>query len=177
MKPKEIEEKGIEVFRSYVKEAYPNSKIDDKHKGRCGYDLELTINGKTYYVEIKASTSKNIPSNIRFTHQTISTMYEKRILRNLIVVCVYNIGRGGGAKFKFFRFGDIPQKHIHVEPHFIIQPNDVQRNNNDDVIVKDLEKVIRRVDNSQATQYDNIKDVLNSKVCEHMKLDCLHGEE
>lgn len=155
---KEIETLGTEAFKERLIILYGNNFeiIDDiRNKGsvsnKYGCDLIIKINGITYYIELKTSGNSKIPTNIRFTHQTLSKMYQEGILQNLIVVCVYNLKElkegTGKAKFKFFKFGKM--NDIKIEPHFIIQSKTIAENSNssdndfinsfNDVLISDAE--------------------------------------
>ena len=127
---KQIEDKGIEAFRKYLLENCKISEaniIDIRNKGRqqgekkLGCDIIVKHGSQNYYFEIKASLKTC--SNMRFTHQTISTMRNKSLLSDMRVVFVYNLRNGiEKADFLFFRFGDIPENKILVEPRFIVKP-------------------------------------------------------
>ena len=127
---KQIEELGLTVLRRHLVDrlGVADEDIEDtRNKGRTtgqlGCDLILHYDGSEHYIEMKAF-SREIPTNIRFTHQTIASFYEGGLLQNLLVALVYNLESWDEcAKVQFFRFGDVPEptKNILVEPHFIIQ--------------------------------------------------------
>jgi hypothetical protein len=128
--PKRIEADGLLALRRYLNSRLhiaETALVDTRNKGRTaarlGCDLEFQHNGETYYLELKAFSSRTVPTNIRFAHQTIASFHEAGILDRLIVAIVYNLIDGvDAARFLFFRLGSVPVDAIFVEPHFLIQP-------------------------------------------------------
>jgi len=175
MNTKEIEKKGYKAFEEYVKDRYPNAELKaimnkGKAENKYGCDAIMTLDGEKHFIELKASTNTGLVSNIRFTHQTLATMYNADVLSKMIVVYVYNLGKSGEPQFKFFRFGDFSQKTIVIEPHFIIQLNKSDKNKSKEFgesspIKNDLEDVLRA-----SLQSHDVSKLFDSKVSEHMKL-------
>ncbi|HVM62904.1 MAG TPA: hypothetical protein VMV72_18730 [Verrucomicrobiae bacterium] len=126
---KQIEEDGLKVLRRHLIErlGVSESDIEDTRNkgntaGKLGCDLVLQHESNEYYIEMKAF-SREVPTNIRFTHQTVASFHEEGLLHQLLVALVSNLEAGAEcAKVQFFRFGDVSAKDILVEPHFIIQP-------------------------------------------------------
>ena len=174
MNTKEIEQRGFEALKAYMEQHFksPKVKIDDirnkkQNKKQYGCDLVITIDGKEYYIELKASLKDSLPTNIRFTHQTIATMHNAGILQDMILAYVYNldVDEGKKPKFKFLRFGDLKVKDIRVEPHFLIQPKRIEPP------MKDYLKSTMAV----STTRNDISLVFATRVSDHMKID--HGTE
>jgi len=178
MNTKEIEIQGYKAFEDYLNKFY-SGRFDieacmnkGQHSEIVGCDAILKLDGKDekYYIELKASTSARLVSNIRFTHQTLATMKNAGVIDKMIVVYVYNLGRDEEPKFKFFRFGDFPQDKIVVEPHFIIQLNKSAKNVSNEFEggspIKDkLDDVL-----SANLQPNDISKLFETKVSQHMKL-------
>jgi hypothetical protein len=179
MNTKEIEQRGFEALKAYIEQHFLSHKvkIDDirskkQNKKQYGCDLVITIDGKEYYIELKASLMSSLPTNIRFTHQTIATMHNAGRLQNMILAYVYNldVDEGKKPKFKFLRFGDLDVDDILVEPHFIIQPKRIERKTNklaqntpmkDDLVL------------TESTTGNDISSILATRVSDHMKIDHL----
>jgi hypothetical protein len=132
---KEIEERGIVALRRYLcsRLRLSDDQIRDVcNKGRStpslGCDLTVQYAGTTQYIELKAYSAPRLPANIRFTHQTIASFHEAGLLGRLIVSVVYNLKNGvDAARFLLFRLAALPPSAIIVEPHFLIQPIDFER--------------------------------------------------
>jgi hypothetical protein len=176
MNTKEIEKLGLQALEEYLRHEFSDrvELSDIRNAGniekKFGCDLILKIDDKAYFTELKASLATGLPTNIRFTHQTLATMYNAGVLHNMIVVFVYNLAEGlANAKFKFFRFGDFKPDQIIVEPHFIVQPiqtiNKAEASGTESPIKDSLGAVLA----ADSEQYD-IGEVFQSKVSDHMKL-------
>lgn len=76
-------------------------------------DAVLEYEGRTYHIEIKAS-SKKVGHNIRFTHQTVT----KAVGKDVIVALVSDV-ETGSPSFEFFKLSDVVQD-LCVEPHFLV---------------------------------------------------------
>lgn len=116
---KAIELKGCEALERYVAEYLPGATLmRTMNKGRGASDgmadAILTLDGKTFHIEIKASSGK-AGTNVRFTHQTIS----KALGHDLIVALVEQVAEPEKTSLSFFRLGEV--KTLGVEPHFIVQ--------------------------------------------------------
>ena len=150
---KQIEENGLKALRRHLIErlGVSESDIEDTRNkgntaGKLGCDLVLQYESGKYYIELKAFSSPELPTNIRFTHQTIASFHEKELLGQLVVALVYNLASGvERAEVRFFRFGDVPADKILVEPHFIIQ----------------REQLCPRKQQSPGLLHTNVNDVLN----------------
>ena len=126
---KQIEEDGLKALRRHLIErlGVSESDIEDTRNkgntaGKLGCDLVLQYKSGKYYIELKAFCSPELPTNIRFTHQTIASLHEGGLLSQLVVALVYNLASGvERAEVRFFRFGNVPADKILIEPHFIIQ--------------------------------------------------------
>jgi len=180
---KQIEDFGTKAFEEMIKRSYGDrctSYADIRNKGKAsknknegvlelpGCDVILSIDGTEYHIELKTSGNSKLPTNIRFTHQTISKMTNSLILKDLIVVCVYNLKEGKDkAKFKFFKFGKINK--IQVEPHFIIQKKNlpVDSESDNDSFEKSFNEVRQATTISDESSYEKL---FNSMVREHMNL-------
>ncbi|MCK4390618.1 MAG: hypothetical protein KAV83_10340 [Desulfobacterales bacterium] len=160
MNPKKMEPLGLKALKGYLVD---HLGISDEHildvrnsgkkENRVGCDLILKLNGKKIFMELKASGNDDLPTNIKFTHQTIASMYNEGILQDLVVAYVYNLNQGmNNAKFKFFRFGDIPVERIYVEPHFIVQPKALLRE--------------QRGGDSRIYLHDDINSLLNAELAD-----------
>jgi hypothetical protein len=133
MNTKEIEVAGMQALDIYFEHKGFNKPTWMTNKGcnnlikseelPVGCDAIINSNNVKIYLELKASESAKLPTNIRFTHQTIATMHNAGFIADMIVAYVYNLKEKNNPKFKFFRFGNIPVDEIIIEPHFIIQPN------------------------------------------------------
>jgi|GEM_PF-2659853 len=176
MSTKDIEKMGTEAFIDKIKTLLGNDyDLDDiRNKGQkatnLGCDLILTVHGKEYFIELKTSKKSKLPPNIRFTHQTLSKMHNNNILKDMIVVFVYNLENGKeNAKFIFHKFGDIDAKNIIVEPHFIIRSKHIlaQVIPNDDSFRSELENVICSTPKANETNY---REIFDKKVNEWMSL-------
>lgn len=176
MNTKKIEESGFRAFKLHIETLFGSDRVefkDFRNKGKIenqyGCDLILTLDGKKYFIELKASLSKGLPTNIRFTHQTLAKMYNKNILQEMIVVYVYNLEGPGKPEFKFFRFGEFHSDEIYVEPHFIIQPKQINKkaeaNGKESPIKNSIEEVM-----TSTSKRHNIGDVFNKKVSDCMQL-------
>ena len=178
---KQIEKLGTDAFKDKMISLY-GDKCDIKNienKGKAsnkpkvdekspGCDLVLSMDGIKYYIELKTSGNSKLPTNIRFTHQTISKMTDPYILKDLIVVCVYNLKEGKDkAKYKFFKFGEI--NDIKVEPHFIIQSRNLPKDSesDDDSFEKSFNEVRKATTISGESSYEQL---FNTMVREHMYL-------
>jgi len=126
MNTKDIEKEGLKVLKKYLC-AQGFHIITDCIEYGC--DLIATKDGRKYYIELKAAANAS-PTNLRFTHQTISKMGEKKELKNLIVAHAYNLF-SGKPNIKFFKISC--SAHLFVEPHFIIQPHKQQNLLYDDI--------------------------------------------
>lgn len=124
MNTKDIEKEGLNALREYLCAKGFSVSTDCREHG-C--DLIASKDGKKYYIELKACASAS-PTNLRFTHQTISKMGNE--LKNLIVAHVYNLS-SGKPSIKFFKISR--STHLFVEPHFVIQPNSQQNLLCDDI--------------------------------------------
>ncbi|SRR6266404_889241 len=118
---KDIESKAYEHLERYVAQHLPGAKLrDERHKGRgkgtAIGDAVLEYQGKSTHIEIKSSESKTLPTNLRFTHQTISSAQGE----HLIVALVWNLKNGETPNIGFFNLGSV-QRKIVIEPHFIVQ--------------------------------------------------------
>jgi hypothetical protein len=173
MNTKQIEQQGVQALRTYVEKKFgATAKIEDiRNKGnlgkKYGCDLILSVHNRRYYIELKSSLGKDLPTNIRFTHQTVAKMHEAGELPEMIVAFVYNLADGPTtAKFMFFRFGDFTPEEILVEPHFIIQPKQIIKKGSEDQRIREsLEEVLM----SSPGGHD-IEKVFGTPVKEHMKL-------
>ena len=178
MNTKEIEKLGIQAFSEYLSNKYSgstfaiqdisNSKLESKN---LGCDLIVNLDGEELYIELKSSTLNNLPTNIRFTHQTIATMYNAGILSKMIVVYVYNLSNGPeNAKFKFFRFGSFKPEQIFIEPHFIIQPKQTiklsKESQSECPIKDDLDLILQ-----QKKAEQDIGKIFKTQVSDHMKIE------
>jgi len=178
MNTKEIEKLGIQALSKYLSKKYShrkltirdirNSKLKTKN---IGCDLIVNLDDEELYIELKASKSNNLPTNIRFTHQTIATMYNAGILAKMIVVYVYNLSKGPeAAKFKFFKFGSFKPEQIFIEPHFIIQPKQTIRLSTESQIECPIKDDLDLVLQQDKTDQD-IGKIFKTLVSEHMKLE------
>jgi hypothetical protein len=126
---KQIEETAFAELRKYVELNWPGCRLEDaRNKGQSTRvaigDALLTLpipDGRCFDIELKSSRSPVLPTNLRFTHQTISSA----LGRDLIVALVWNIDVA--PKITFFRLGD-KQNEIIVEPHFIVQAKHINQN-------------------------------------------------
>jgi hypothetical protein len=162
MNTKDIENVGLDALEEYLRAHFGPENVtfkDVRNAGKAekvyGCDLILTLSGKEYYMELKASEAKSLPTNIRFTHQTLATMYNAKVLDRMIVAFVYNLAHGvQKARFKFFRFGDFPSEDIYVEPHFIIQPARILKKAKQSALESPIKEDLKDVLNSQPCGYD-----------------------
>ena len=173
MNTKEIEQLGLQALRIYFEREYGVERFtieDIRNSKNLGCDLRIILDGKELFIELKASKNKSLPTNIRFTHQTIATMYKANIIGQMIVAFVYNLSEGiDSAKFKFFRFGDFQPTQIFVEPHFIIQPKQTIKNAEKLKIPTPIKETLNELLDSEESNY-NIGELFESKVSTHMKL-------
>lgn len=124
MNTKDIEKEGLSVLKDYLcAQGFQVSTDCIKY----GCDLIASKEGQKYHIELKASAGAS-PTNLRFTHQTISKMGSE--LKNLIVAHVYNLSSGKPC-IKFFKISS--SRNLFVEPHFIIQPHSQQNLLCDDI--------------------------------------------
>jgi len=88
-------------------------------------DAILEYDGRSFDIEIKV-IGKAIPTNIRFTHQTVSKSRGK----DLIVALIYNFDEHFDepekTEVRFFRLGSVASS-LQVEPHFIVQKGDLSK--------------------------------------------------
>jgi hypothetical protein len=97
MNTKQIEQQGVQALRTYVEKKFgATAKIEDiRNKGnlgkKYGCDLILSVRNQRYYIELKSSLGKDLPTNIRFTHQTLAKMHKAGLLPEMIVAFVYNL--------------------------------------------------------------------------------------
>lgn len=146
MNTKNIEKEGLRILKEYLCAKRFHVFTDCREYG-C--DLIASRDGKKYYIELKASTSS--PTNLRFTHQTISKMGKE--LKNLIVAHVYNLS-SGKPSIKFFKISS--SVYLFVEPHFIIQPHkqqnllydDIDSAINSDVNIMHWQKIEKTIENT-----------------------------
>ena len=101
---KEIEELGLKALRKYTNKRFPGSTFEvcnnkGNKRNRGIGDAILTMSeGAEYHIELKASAGSSLPTNIRFTHQTIMAAQNRRLL----VAYVYNLQIK--PKFLFFNY-------------------------------------------------------------------------
>lgn len=120
---KDKESEGIKWLQKRIKEMLPKASFHQTaNKGRDTKrndiaDAILTYEGKQFPMEIKV-IGKSIPTNIRFTHQTMT----KALGKDLIVALIYNFDNSEKTGVKFFRFWSLAKANcILIEPHFIVQ--------------------------------------------------------
>ena len=167
---KQIEEIGFNALRHHLIEhlGVSDGDIEDmRNKGgttcKPGCDLVFRHGGRKYYVEMKAFSSSEIPTNIRFTHQTIASFHKGELLNELLVALVYDLAADPlHAKVRFFRFGDVAAEKILVEPHFIIQQQVLR-----EPVVLLHENVIDVLGSSKNLQ--DLNALFNSPVRQHMR--------
>jgi len=117
--PKDLERHAFALLKEKLERELPGSTLrDTTNKGRAGQnedvaDAELKYEGRTYHIEIKAS-SKAVGYNIRFTHQTICNAIGKDL-----IVALISYLETPNPVFEFFRLSEVADK-IGVEPHFYI---------------------------------------------------------
>ena len=114
MNTKNIEKEGLRVLKEYLCAKGFRVSTDCR---KYGCDLIASKDATKYYIELKACCTAS-PTNLRFTHQTISKMGKE--LKNLIVAHVYNLS-SESPSIKFFKISC--STHLFIEPHFIIQPH------------------------------------------------------
>ncbi len=176
MNTKEIERLGFQALKKYLEREFGDRAVlrDIRNAGnkekKFGCDLILKLDDQEYFLELKASQARGLPTNIRFTHQTLATMYNAGVLHKMIVVFVYNLAEGlARAKFKFFRFGDFKPDQIYVEPHFIIQPIQAIRNAEASGAESPIKDSLGAVLETMSSHYD-IGEIFQTRVSDHMKL-------
>ena len=173
MNTKEIEQLGYQAFRAYLEREFGVERFtieDIRNSKDLGCDLKIVLDSNELFFELKASKNKSLPTNIRFTHQTIATMYNAEIIGKMIVVFVYNLSEGiDSAKFKFFRFCDFQLSQILVEPHFIIQPKQTIKKAEESNIRSPIKETLKELLDTEELNLD-IKKLFESKVSTHMKL-------
>ncbi|WP_146039620.1 MULTISPECIES: hypothetical protein [unclassified Variovorax] len=111
-------------------------------------DAVLEHEGRTYHIEIKASSNK-IDHNIRFTHQTVT----KSIGKDLIVALISDVGTGSPS-FEFFRLSDVVQS-LRIEPRFLIAAKDTRSKRQPLEILLTLEDAALDVSNLLDSQVRN----------------------
>jgi len=173
MNTNEIEQLGRQALLSYLDREYGVERFtfqDIRNSNNLGCDFIITLDDEKLFIELKASMNKSLPTNIRFTHQTIATMYNANIIGQMIVVFVYNLSEGiDSAKFKFFRFGDFQPTEIFVEPHFIIQPKQSIKNAEKLKLAPPIKNTLRELLDTDKSNF-NISELFETKVSKHMKL-------
>jgi hypothetical protein len=116
---KKIESMAFEQLRMYVDKHLPEAGLIDcrskKRNATAIGDAILTCKDCSTHIEIKGSMSKTLPTNLRFTHQTISAAQNQ----HLIVAVVWNLNHPT-PNIGFFALASFQQQII-VEPHFIVQ--------------------------------------------------------
>ena len=116
---KKLESEAFTCLQAYIQERLPGSALQPTmNKGRGNSsphlaDAVLEHEGRTYHIEIKASSGK-VGHNIRFAHQTVA----KAVGKDVIVALISNVGTGAPA-FEFFRLSDVAQS-LCIEPHFLV---------------------------------------------------------
>jgi hypothetical protein len=115
---KTLEQVAFTMLEKFVKERFPGASMrNTMNKGSVSRsdvaDAVLTLGGRDYLIEIKASTKKP-SSNLRFTHQTVT----KAIGKDVIVALISQIATGDPT-FEFFRLSDVVDQMI-IEPAFLI---------------------------------------------------------
>ncbi|MDM0070668.1 hypothetical protein [Variovorax sp. J31P207] len=116
---KKLESEAFTYLQAYIQERLPGATLQPTmNKGRGSNnphiaDAVLEHEGRTYHIEIKAS-SKKVGHNIRFTHQTVT----KAVGKDVIVALIANV-ETGSPSFEFFRLSDVAQS-LCVEPHFLV---------------------------------------------------------
>jgi hypothetical protein len=144
---KNIEKEGSKVLKDYL---YVQGFRITTDCREYGCDLIASKDGRKYYIELKACAGAS-PTNLRFTHQTISKMGKE--LKNLIVAHVYNLS-SEKPSIRFFKISS--SVHLFVEPHFIIQPNkqqnllydDIDSAINSDVNITHWQKIEKTIENT-----------------------------
>lgn len=167
---KQIEEDGFKALRHHLIErlGVSESDIEDTRNkgntaGKLGCDLVLQYKSGKYYIELKAFSSPELPTNIRFTHQTVASFHERKLLSQLVVALVYNLAAGvERAEVRFFRFGDVPADNILVEPHFIIQPHKLPES--PQLLHENIDDVLNESGGSQ-----DLSALFNTPVKQHMR--------
>lgn len=125
MLPKDLELQAFEHLQVYLQARLPGCSLHPTmNKGRAVgnphlADAVLEHEGRTYHIEIKASSNK-IDHNIRFAHQTVT----KAIGKDLIVALISDLGTGSPT-FEFFRLSDVAQS-LRLEPRFLIAAKDTR---------------------------------------------------
>jgi hypothetical protein len=79
---KKIESKAFDHLKEYVSQHFPDATLRDvRNKGRGQTeaigDAVLGYEKRVIHIEIKGSTQKTLPTNLRFAHQTISSALGK----------------------------------------------------------------------------------------------------
>lgn len=178
MNTKEIEKLGFQALVAYLNREFGSDRVDlldirnpGNIEKKFGCDLILKLDDQKYFLELKTSRATGLPTNIRFTHQTLATMYNAGVLDKMIVVFVYNLAEGlACAKFNFFRFGDFEPDQIYVEPHFIVQPKQsikkAKASGAESPIKDSLEDVLGAM-----SPHHDFGEVFQSRVSDHMKLE------
>ena len=170
MNTKKIENLGMKALSLYFENLFGKDSFefeDIRSSSNIGCDIILKYNNENYYIELKASGTKTIPTNIRFAHQTIATLHNKNLLQNLTVAYVYNLYEEK-PEFLFFKFGDLSINDILIEPHFIIQPKKKSQNIESPFKLS-FSEVLQKPSN---TQFE-IDKLFSTKVGKHMKLENL----
>lgn len=165
---KEIEEKGFEAFKRHLEKNLTDVIIENHLHEKVGYDSIVQHGGQTYYVELKASTSKTMLTNLRFTHQTIRTMHEAGTLNDMLVVHVYNLNDEDNPQFGFFRFGNIPRNNLEVEPTFIVHP---RKEKNSRSFLRCIVGKWTDLLDVEPNKAANIRNIIDEPISNHMKLE------
>ena len=162
---KQIEASALEVFRSYVAHRLPGCVVEDtRNKGASRLtavgDVVLTLSdGRRVDIEIKSSQSAVLPTNLRFTHQTISSARGK----DLVVALVWALA-SQHPKLAFFRLGDV-QDELIVEPHFIVQTKQLAISNGAaPILTDDLAQVLEA-----SPRPLDLSELLKTEVGQHVR--------
>lgn len=121
---KKKEAAGLKWLKQHLEKRLPGAFVEDAtnkrvHNKNAVGDAVLHFNKKRFDIEIKV-IGKGIPTNIRFTHQTVTKARGK----DLIVALIYEFDEPRKTQVRFFRLGSAANA-FQVEPHFILQKRDL----------------------------------------------------
>jgi hypothetical protein len=164
MSTKDIETKAFEYLRVYFEKCLPGAMlIPAMNKGRGKAtaigDALLEYNGQETHIEIKASRSARLPTNLRFTHQTISAALGK----DLVVAVVWNLDNER-PEVGFFKLSSVSAQVV-IEPHFIVQSKYLKGK---DAIAGIFSTDIEPILNTQILQLD-LSAILETTVAKHVR--------
>ncbi len=112
---KDIEKLGMKYLVSYIENEFSARSVKwwpSNEVINYGCDAIITVDGKDYFIELKASTRNPYNDNIRMTPSTITKCIKNAVLNKLIIALVVGVDSNTKPEIHFIPFCNIKKQRF-----------------------------------------------------------------